>query len=81
MFGIKRKLYQPHLLPVSPCQCHTEHVAWQGADGVPECQGLWFGVSLFKYSHVLGSSVHSGVAEYWATLCWVPVWQGTCGQM
>lgn len=49
MFGIKGKLYQPHLLqgtaktPVSPHQWHTGHVAWQGADGVPEFQGCVLG--------------------------------------
>lgn len=59
-------------------------MAWQGADGVPECQGLRFGVSLLKYSHVLGSSVHSGVLGCLSTAlprAGVPVQQGTCGQV
>lgn len=51
---------------------------------VEECQGLCFGVSLLKYSHVWGSSVHSAVLGCQTTglpCAGVPVEQGTCGQV
>lgn len=84
MFGIKGKLYQPHLLqgtaktPMSRHWCHTGHVAWQGADGVPEFQGLCFGVSLFRYSHVLGSGAEwcTGVSEHGGTCEAEYLWAG-----
>lgn len=60
MFGIKGKLYQPHLLQgtgktlVSPCWCHTEH--GRGLMGYLSARGCVLGYPCSR-----------------TAMCWVPV--------